>query len=454
MSTRTPAAFAAAAALSFAAFLGIAGVTAAQSVNVDFDMAFGAGVGPPGISFAAAAGYTSAFQSSNFWNSVQTTGFDMPLRDTSANLSPVRISVFGNFGFSPSLVTGEFDLLISDGITPSPGIDFSGLLPGRYSVYTYVASDSGCQFRTVPESAPPTTQTATYQPAPFNGFSAGPDAGGSVSTHTQHEVTVAADGLLSIRPTFLSGCRVAGVQLVHRGSVPAAVGCSISGPSVDSCVSGSVVISGNIAGPSDVSFSLAYASSIAGPFTAFAAGSGPAANTQLALLDTAPLPPGEYFIRLSAQTPAGASASSLTAIRVRPVDTTAPLAAINFPLPNARVCNAVTIAGNVSDATLRSWTLDYAGPLTTGWVNIASGTANVPNGPIATWNTAGLPRGVYTLRLRATDSGSLACNDPIGLTREVVRPLIVGLASDLSFDGTVNTTDLSLFLGQFGASCQ
>jgi len=73
-----------------------------------------------------------------------------------------------------------------------------------------------------------------------------------------------------------------------------------------------------------------------------------------------------------------------------------------------------------TDAHLASWVLqwfdttgDYTGSGTQGWVTINSGTGPVSDGVLGVWDTDGLPRCAYAVRLLVSDQtlvGSASCS--------------------------------------------
>ena len=108
------------------------------------------------------------------------------------------------------------------------------------------------------------------------------------------------------------------------------------------------------------------------------------------------------------------------------------------------------IIGTARDTHMAGWTLQYAGGTASGWVTIASSNANVNNGLLANWDTTGLQKCAYTLRLIATDTAVLDCNDSSRNQSEYDLSVIVGCEGDLDFNGVIDRTDLALLLINFG----
>lgn len=429
-------------------------IASAQSFNIDFNVSSGPGAGVPTPTFAAAAGYSSSSVSNNYWNNVSSGVIGLPLWDTSATptAATFTLSSAAVFGSDGTQLTGDFELLVADWTTPWSPFEFEGLFPGSYTVLTYVGSEGAYSGTTEPAASAPNQQAALYFNVPCNGFFSGTGLSGTVRSHTSHRVTVGLNGSLKVRSDFPHLNKVAGIQLIYHGISAPFPGGQVLSPAVDSCNSGTVQIIGTTDGPS--TYSVEYSTSIAGPFTPLGSGNGGSTNAVLATWDTSTVPPGTYFIRLTVTAPGASPGVSLTSFKVGVNDSQPPQAALFSPNTSARVCGTVPITGTITDPNLTSWTLDYIGPQANQWTPIASGNTQVQPGALAQWNTSGLPRGAYVLRLRATDSGASACQPSPGQATESFRTVIVGLQSDISFDGQVNTTDLARLLGEFGFSCQ
>lgn len=99
------------------------------------------------------------------------------------------------------------------------------------------------------------------------------------------------------------------------------------------------------------------------------------------------------------------------------VDATPPPAVIVEPVFGQPVRGDVTVLGRADDARFRSWRLEAKRVEFSGWegahvLTLAASDAPVPDGPLATWATRGLPDGNYDLRLVVEDTLGLTGIDP------------------------------------------
>src|SRR5262249_34093779 len=123
------------------------------------------------------------------------------------------------------------------------------------------------------------------------------------------------------------------------------------------------------------------------------------------------------------------------------VDNTPPVVAISAPSSCAYICGPVQVTGTVSDAHLAGWVLQYTGGGLHSWVTIASGTTNVINGVLGTWNTSPLSRCAYTLRLIASDQASVACGTT---SNSAEYDLSVNVGAYANCDGSTSTPILTV----------
>lgn len=176
-------------------------------------------------------------------------------------------------------------------------------------------------------------------------------------------------------------------------------------------------------------------------------------NDPIASWDTASgpgsVPDGDYRLRVT-----GLDTCGHTAVVMRDVtvDNTPPVARITSPSACGYVAGIVPVSGIVNDLHLAGWTLQYTGGNSSNWVTIASGSSNI-SGVLANWNTTGLRRCAYTLRLIATDQSVLDCNDASRNQTEFEVSVIVGCAGDIDLDGDVDLNDLTMMLAGFGLMC-
>ncbi len=158
---------------------------------------------------------------------------------------------------------------------------------------------------------------------------------------------------------------------------------------------------------------------------------------------------GDYRVRVTGTDDCG---NSRTVTRDLTIDNTRPVAEITSPASCGSIgSGTVQITGNVSDAHLAGWSLQYTGGDAHGWVTIASGNTNV-SGVLADWNTAGLRPCSYTLRLLAGDASSINCGSTNNQTEHLVS-VKVGCPGDFNDSGAVSVQDIFDFLAAYFAGC-
>lgn len=157
---------------------------------------------------------------------------------------------------------------------------------------------------------------------------------------------------------------------------------------------------------------------------------------------------GAYRVRVTGTDHCG---NSKTVSRDIIIDNTRPVAAITSPTSCGNVSGLVTITGNVSDANMAGWTLQYTGGDAAGWVTIASGSSNV-SGTLATWNTTGLRPCAYSLRLIAGDAAGVNCSGHNNQT-EMLVSVNVGCPADFNRSGAVSVQDIFDFLNEYFIGC-
>ncbi|MCD6318663.1 carboxypeptidase regulatory-like domain-containing protein, partial [Candidatus Aerophobetes bacterium] len=134
------------------------------------------------------------------------------------------------------------------------------------------------------------------------------------------------------------------------------------------------------------------------------------------------------------------------------IDTTLPTTDISSPTIDTFVKGLVTIKGTAYDKNLDHYTLEYGeGTSPSGWIAISTSTNPVSNGILATWDTAGIDDGVYTLRVWVEDKAGNTSEHTVEVnvdntlpTAEISYPskgdilskatVIVGTAWDKNFD--------------------
>ena len=153
---------------------------------------------------------------------------------------------------------------------------------------------------------------------------------------------------------------------------------------------------------------------------------------------------GDYQVRLRGTTICG---DTKDVIRTITVNNTAPIATLSSALACTSVKGVLTITGTANDAHLAGWALQYTGGDAHGWVTIATGNTPVINGVLGNWDTTGLRRCAYTIRLVVSDLAGVNCS---GITHQTEDYASVGvgwyLLGDINCDGIVNFADINPFV--------
>jgi len=166
------------------------------------------------------------------------------------------------------------------------------------------------------------------------------------------------------------------------------------------------------------------------------------------------VPDGNYLVRLRGHDTCGYTKEETHTVTI---DNTAPVAQLRGALQCSSFGGVIQIVGTANDANLAGWSLAYTGGDATGWVTIASGNTPVINGVLANWDTSGLRKCAYTLRLSVTDRANVSCSgDPH--RSDYYASLGVGYAvlGDMNCDGLVDFADINPFvncLALYGGNC-
>ncbi len=121
------------------------------------------------------------------------------------------------------------------------------------------------------------------------------------------------------------------------------------------------------------------------------------------------LPDGDYTYTLANLGPNSVQATPasgrLFLDSTHRVEFTTPLAGQTLSNVYSNGQKSFAITGWASSSQLAGWTLRVgSGAAPPDWTTLASGSTSVSNGNLATWNTAGLANGPYTLRLSVVDT--------------------------------------------------
>ncbi|MFO0839892.1 MAG: proprotein convertase P-domain-containing protein [Phycisphaerae bacterium] len=222
----------------------------------------------------------------------------------------------------------------------------------------------------------------------------------------------------------------------------------ITYPANNAIVGGSVCVKGTATDDCFDNYRVEYKAAGALSFTVLATSTSAVINDTLATLNSSLLPDGDYDIRLTGVTTCGLVASQQVRVTI---DNTAPVATISSPTNCQTRSGVVPIVGTVSDAHLSGWVVQYTGGSVNGWVTIASGSAPLA-GTLANWNTVGLPRCDYTVRVIASDLASVNCDRGSNST-EFDTSIQVGCPGDITRDGVVDSSDLGVLLSAWLSTC-
>ena len=93
-----------------------------------------------------------------------------------------------------------------------------------------------------------------------------------------------------------------------------------------------------------------------------------------------------------------------------------PIVEITSPTDGAIVEGSIELIGNAYGETFRNYTVEYGyGIYPSEWVQIDYSDVAVENNVLAKWDTSSLPDGLYTIRLRVTDSEEKVSQDIVML---------------------------------------
>jgi len=119
--------------------------------------------------------------------------------------------------------------------------------------------------------------------------------------------------------------------------------------------------------------------------------------------NTALVADGRY--KLQAQLRDVAGNTSFSPAQYVRVDNTGPTVAITAPAAGATIRGtAYQIRGTASDAVISNWTLSISAVSPVSWTTLATGTSNVTDAVLNTFNTTTRSDGQYQFRLTATDA--------------------------------------------------
>jgi hypothetical protein len=181
---------------------------------------------------------------------------------------------------------------------------------------------------------------------------------------------------------------------------------SITGPAPFGCGCDPIEITGSAGDPEGtfLKYTLEYAQNANGPWTLITMSGTPVNNGTLGFWNTAGVPQGYYFVRLTAENTVGLTSSVTTMLYV---DQSFGSFEFRAPGDGSILGGTVCFDGTAWDNCFHQYTLEYR-PEGVGQFqpvdpnNPAYPTA-VINDPLGQWNTAGNPDGDYEVRMTAWD---------------------------------------------------
>lgn len=122
---------------------------------------------------------------------------------------------------------------------------------------------------------------------------------------------------------------------------------------------------------------------------------------------------GTHTIEVSATDDRGTVTESYSFSVQDPNDAAAPVAIIHAPTPDAEITAPVDIIGTATDANLASYRVVYRLKDEEQWIELASGSSNVENQPLAVFDPTLLTNGIYQIALEAKDANGLTTTDSV-----------------------------------------
>jgi hypothetical protein len=184
----------------------------------------------------------------------------------------------------------------------------------------------------------------------------------------------------------------------------------ITSPAPSTTVQGRVIVTGRAMSDQLVSFAVEWGRG-AEPtqWIRVAESTRGVLNGPLGVWDTSVVPDGEYTLRVVLQDTERGTAYYQVPLTVMNGEAAAPspdqpYIALTRPTNNQVVNGIVTVTGTAGATALLETTIEVgAGIAPTDWQLIGRTTSQIVDGVIATWDTSGIPDGVYTLRVVVRD---------------------------------------------------
>lgn len=189
----------------------------------------------------------------------------------------------------------------------------------------------------------------------------------------------------------------------------------ITGPAPFSCVCSPINITGTAnvsSGGGFDSYSLHYSTSPTGPWTTIVNSTTPVTNGTLANWNTAAVPSGNYFIRLTVRNISG---DTTTAISLVSVDSGFESLELRSPVNGGLYGGTVCFDGTATDRCFSNYTLQYRPSGTPNYITFVNSATAVINDPLGSLAAGGFADGTYDVRLTGTD----ICGQSQTITRRI-----------------------------------
>ncbi|MCW5964103.1 MAG: putative Ig domain-containing protein [Bryobacterales bacterium] len=117
---------------------------------------------------------------------------------------------------------------------------------------------------------------------------------------------------------------------------------------------------------------------------------------------------GSVNVTLRATDTGGLFALQSWTIQIVPEDNEPPVITFHTPAAGATITGDAEVRATITDATLKSWVLEYQAEGASNWIPLATGTTEVVNAPIGNFPGGVLKNNPYRLQIRAEDKKGIA----------------------------------------------
>jgi len=245
--------------------------------------------------------------------------------------------------------------------------------------------------------------------------------------------------------------------LVHVDNTPPQATITAPAEGATTVANGRLRVEGEVYDSRVGSWSLEYGAGLdPSSWAPIASGNTAVYRGAMAMWDTVGLTAGAHTLRLKARDRAGSETQVLRAVTL----VSAPLARISqaTPITEGFVRGGIEVRGSAGFGAGGSWRVETSVNGTV-WTQIATGTAPVADGVLASWATGAAADGVYTVRLVATDAGGASASDQTSVavdntvpTAAISAPAVgAGIGGKVEITGTASDANLSSYTLEWGA---